>query len=52
MKDEQQCIFSPFSIFYLMELVYMATSKETRQELRPIFSSNQEQESEIIKDMI
>ena len=48
-------IYSPFSIFYIMQLVYMGSSGETRQELGRVLGhdvDNAQSESEIIKNMI
>jgi len=54
-KMDNGLIYSPFSIFYLMQLVYMGASRETRQELGQILGhnvGNEQSESSIIKEMI
>ena len=51
-NQSSSVVYSPFSIFYLMELVYMGSNGKTREELGKILGVELETESQTIKDMI
>ena len=45
-------VYSPFSIFYIMQLVYMGASGETRCELARVLCDDAEEDSSLISNMI
>ena len=44
--EKEQIVLSPFSIYYVMQLFYLASTKETADQLKkPLFVSNNEEEN-------